>query len=411
MTEAQAPWVGTGDPEIEGFHHWNADLQQDPNEVISRIRETCPIAHSNQYGGFWILSKHDDMLRVYKEPETFSSTVGTIPEGGAGHVRPFIPNEIDPPDHTKYRQILAGRFNLASLRPLEPAIRGYVAELLDGILARGECDYVAEFADQLPTKVFLGFMGYPAEDAPMFKDWCVTLLQGVPGGTPEETAAAQAEIGGKLYGYFAAELAKRDGVEPATGPDSDFIDWLRASRFGGERPLSNEEILDIIFIVLLAGVDTTQAVLTFTMEFLASHDEHRRDLAEHPEIIPTAVEEFVRRFAPVVATRKLMRDIELRGVPMKAGDMVMLLTMSACQDADEFPRADEVDLRRAPNRHLGFGAGAHRCLGIHLARMELRIALEEWHKRIPRYRIKPGSEVTKHFGIVRGIDQLHLQLS
>jgi hypothetical protein len=411
MTEAMIPWVGTGDPQIEGFHHWNPELQQDPNAVIARMRETCPVAHSTQHGGFWILSKHDDVQLAYKDTNTFSSSVGTIPAGGAGQIRPFIPSEIDPPGHTKYRQILAGRFNLQSLRPIEPAVRGYVGELIDKIAGQGECDYVREFADLLPTTVFLNFMGWPVEHGPMFKEWCTILLQGLPGGTAAETAAAQAEMGAKLYGYFGAELAKREAIPPTSGPDADFIDWLRSARFGGERPLTDQEILDIIFIVLLAGLDTTQAILTFTTEFLATHEDHRRDLIEHPEIIPTAVEEFVRYFAPVVGTRKLMQDIELRGVPMKAGELVMLLTMSACRDPEQTADAETVDLRRHPNRHLGFGASAHRCLGIHLARMELQIALEEWHKRIPQYRIKPGTEVVRHFGIVRGIDELRLQLS
>ncbi|MGH9038179.1 MAG: cytochrome P450, partial [Acidimicrobiia bacterium] len=178
--------------------------------------------------------------------------------------------------------------------------------------------------------------------------------------------------------------------------------------FGGERPLTQFEILDCIFIVLIAGLDTTQGVLSNSMEFLATHEGHRKDLLANPEILDSAVEELLRWFAPVAPGRRLTRDVVVRGVEMHEGDRVMLLTASACRDEDEFPWADGVDFRRNPNRHIAFGAGVHRCLGSHLARLELRIALQEWHTRIPEYRVKAGTTPRHHLSAVAGVDELWL---
>lgn len=399
--------VGRGDAEIENFHYSNPELQQDPSPLFERMRAECPVSHSDRYEGFWVLSKYDDVWKAYEEPNLFSSWPNAIPAGDIGSVRPVIPVEIDPPDHGKYRQILASLFTVHRLRPMESKIRAHVVALIDAIAAKDECDYVAEFARELPTRVFLEMMGWPYEDAPMFLDWCDVLMRGVP-GDEEASRLAREETGAQVYAYFAEELDKREGVEPIQGDGADFIDWLRAASFGGERELTQFEILDCIFIVLLAGLDTTQGVLSFATEYLATHPEQRRELVENPEILDSAVEEFLRFYAPVAPGRRLTEDLELRGVQMKAGDRVMLLTGSACRDEEHFPDSESVDLRRQPNRHIAFGAGAHRCLGSHLARMELRIAFEEWHKRFPDYHVTPGSETKRHFSAVRGVDALHL---
>jgi cytochrome P450 len=348
------------------------------------------------------------VFRAYQEPNTFSSASSVaIPATGLGNQRPVIPVEIDPPDHTRYREILAPLFTVRRMRTLEEKVHSQARVLVEEILAKGTCDYAAEFAKELPARVFLEMMGWPVSDTPMFLDWCDKLMRDIP-GDPEGTLRQKQETGAVLYGYFAAELEKHVAAGAPSGDDSDFIDWLRAASFGGERELSPFEILDCIFIVLIAGLDTTQGVLSLSMEYLADNPDRRRDLVENPQLLDGAVEELLRWFAPVLPARTLTRDVEMRGVSLKEGERLMLAISSACRDADEFPDPDAVDFRRNPNRHITFGVGAHRCLGAHLARIELRAALQEWHERIPDYTVDRSKPIRKHLSGVRGVDELHL---
>jgi cytochrome P450 len=407
MTEVD---TGVGDTEISQFHYGSKEYQEDANPVFDRIRATCPVAKSEKFGGFWMLSKYDDVFRAYQEPELFSSYPNPIPAGGIGSERAVIPVEIDPPDHGKYRKILQPLFTVQRLRPLDAKILAHATELIEAIAARGECEFVSDFALVLPTRVFLDMMGWPIADAPKFLEWTEKLMR-EPSEDPEESLRIKEQTGMELVGYFADELGRREEVgPPQTGEDADFIDWLRSASFGGERPLSQFEILDCIFIVLLAGLDTVQGVLSLSIEFLATHDDYRTELVEHPERLESAVEELLRWFAPVLPGRRLTEDVVIRGVQMKKDDRVMLLTGSACRDAEEFPESDVVDFGRTPNRHIAFGAGAHRCVGSHLARQELRIALGEWLKRFPDYSIEPGTTVEHHLSAVKGVTAMHLQL-
>jgi hypothetical protein len=401
---------GAADPEIANFHHWNPEHQEDPNPFFDRVRNTCPVAWSNKHEGFWLLTKYEDVYRAYQEPILFSAFPNAIPAAGWGNARPVIPTESDPPEHTHYREILAPLFTAHRMRTLETRILEHTQDLIAAIKEKGECNFAAEFAQELPARVFLEMMGWPITDAAMFLRWCDAMMRDIP-GDPEATAASKAQAAGELYGYFNAELDGRDAAGlPDRGDKADFIDWLRSARFAGERPLTRNEILDIIFIVLIAGLDTTQGVLSLSIEFLANNPEYRRDLVENPDLVQSAVEELLRWFAPVLPGRRLTEDFELRGVKMNKGERVMLSTTSACRDEDEFENAGTVDLRRNPNRHIAFGVGAHRCLGSHLARVELRTALAEWHKEIPEYRVKAGAPNRKHLSAVRGVDELWLEL-
>ena len=403
-------YVGEGDPEIESFHHLNPELQHEWNPLFDKIRRECPVARSQRFGGFWVFAAYRDVYRAYQEPETFSSFPNSIPAGELGQQRALIPVEIDPPEHTWYREILAPVFTAQRMRILETKIRAHAVELIDGVLERGGCEFISEFAKLLPSRIFLELVGWPIEDAPKFLEWADVLMRAPMDPDPETSLLVQTATA--LYGYFGTELAKREASgPPVTGEDADLIDRLRGASFGGERHLTQMEILDCILLLLLAGLDTTQGVLGRAWEFLATHDEYRRDVVEHPEVVQSAVEELLRYFAPVQPGRRLTRDLELGGVRLSEGDRVMLLTGSACRDEHEFPDPERVDLRRHPNRHIAFGAGAHRCLGSHLARLELQIALREWHRRIPEYRITPGTTVRRHLSAVSGVDELHLTLS
>lgn len=398
----------SADPEIREFHLTSPHLQDDPHPFYDRLRRDHPVARSDRFGGYWILSTYEDVNRAYHETDVFSSCPNSIPS--LGQQRPVIPSEIDPPDHRFYRQILNPLFTARALKPKEDLIRNQIAALVERIAGQGECEYVSEFAKIVPTQAFLAVLGLPLEDGPMFVDWTERMLHGVVEGDDEATRALREQTGMLLYGYFTQELDRRDAIgEPVTGPEADFIDTLRGASFAGERPLSRMELLDIIFIVLLGGLDTTQGVLGFASEYLARNPGDRRELVEDPRLVDTAVEEFLRYFAPVAPGRRLTADLTVGGVAMKAEDRVMLLTASASRDEKQFPGADKVDLRRSPNPHLAFGAGVHRCVGVHLARLELRYALREWHRLIPDYRIRPGSTIRRHVSTVAGLDELHLQ--
>lgn len=407
MTEID---TGAVDVEISQFHYGSPEYQEDANPVFDRIRSTCPVAKSEKFGGFWMLSKYEDVYQAYQDTGLFSSYPNPIPPNGIGSDRPVIPVEIDPPDHGKYRKILQPLFTVQRLRPLDAKIEQHTRDLIEGIAARGECEFVTEFAHVLPTRVFLDMMGWPIDDAPKFLEWTEKLMR-EPSSDPEESLRIKEETGMEVVGYFAEELDRREELGPSqTGDDADFIDWLRSASFAGERELTQFEILDCIFIVLLAGLDTVQGVLSMSIEFLATHDDYRKDLIAHPEKMNTAVEELLRIFAPVLPGRRLTEDTEIRGVEMKKDDRVLLLMGSACRDVDEFENPDVVDFERSPNRHIAFGAGAHRCLGAHLARQELRIALHEWLTRFPDYTIKDGTKVVHHLSAVKGVSEMHLDL-
>jgi cytochrome P450 len=403
--------IGADDPEISMFHYGNPELQDaDPQPLYARMRATCPVARSGRYGGFWIFSTYEDVLAAYDHPEIFSSFPNHIP-ASLGHDRPLVPLEIDPPDHVRYRRILTPIFGPVRTGKLEPVVRRQVGELLDGILARGECDYVADFARVLPTTVFLEMMGWPLEHAEQFHRWSWEAIHGVP-GDEEASFEMRMAAGLAMYSYFAEELdARVDNVGAETGSETgDILDVLLSATYDHERPLTQFEILDCIFLLLIAGLDTTQSVLSLSMELLARNPAKRKDFASRvgTPAFAGAVEELLRWTSPVSPGRTLTCPHERRGVRMEAGDRVMLLTGSAGWDEAEFDRPEEVDFDRHPNRHLAFGAGPHRCLGSHLARMELRVALEEWHRRIPDYRIPEGAAVRRHLSAVRGVDSLPL---
>jgi cytochrome P450 len=405
--------IGAGNPEITEFHYGNPELQDiDPHLLYSKMRGLCPIARSERYGGFWIFSTYEDVLAAYEHPEIFSSFPNHIPTS-LGHDRPMVPLEIDPPDHVRYRQILTPIFGPVRTAKLEPIVRRQVGELLDTIIERGSCDYVADFARVLPTTVFLEMMGWPLDHAEQFHRWSWEIVHGVPGDEQASFELRQ-ETGLALYSYFAEDLDARaeKGVADSASETGDILDVLLSATFNNERPLTQFEILDCIFLLLIAGLDTTQSVLSLSTEYLALNPATRKDLVGRVGTpgFATAVEELLRWSSPVAPGRTLTVPHERRGVAMQPGDRVMLLTGSAARDDEEFDEPDAVDFDRHPNRHLAFGAGPHRCLASHLARMELRVALEEWHRRIPDYRITEGGVVRKHLSAVRGVDHLPLTL-
>jgi cytochrome P450 len=307
-----------------------------------------------------------------------------------GNTLPLIPLNIDPPEHVGYRKLLDPLFAPRRIDALEADIAERVNQFIDAFIDRGSCDFTAELAELFPSSVFLGMMGLPWEEL----DTLVSMRDGLlrPGDrtmAPEDRSAIQRETATRVYAYFDAILEAR-----AADPRQDILS-LFVSLEGDQGPLTRDEVLAICFVLLTAGLDTVTDSLTCFFAFLAQNPEHRRRIVEDPEVIPGAVEELLRWETPVPSVVRWAReDAILGGETIGAGNHVMVNLGAANLDPAQFEAPMEVRFDRVVNRHLAFGGGVHRCLGSHLARRELRIALREWHRRIPDYALAPGYKVT-----------------
>ena len=379
----EAP-VNFFDPETAACPHASYQQLRDFKEGVGRM----PLA------GIPMISRYEDVLSALRNAEVFSSEMAE--EMALGTERPMIPQQIDPPRQTRYRKLLDPLFSRKNSLKLEPEVRRQANALIDRFIDEGECEFNSAFAIPLPCSVFLSLFGLPLEDLDLFLELKDAIIRPqVKSEDPDEMAEIRKQGGRRIYEYFEKEI---DARLAKPGADDLFEQFL-SFEIDGEK-LSRNDILDISFLTLIAGLDTVTATLGCDVAFLAANPDHRRRLVEDPSMIPAAIEELFRWETPVtVVPRKLTQDVTVGGVDMKAGEMVTLLLGAANLDPGEFSDADVVDFDRARNRHLAFGGGPHRCLGSHLARMEMRVALEEWHRRVPDYQIKPGETPTYSAGI------------
>jgi cytochrome P450 len=343
---------------------------------------------------------------VLRHHELFSSRV----EMGLGNVRPLIPLNVDPPLHSKYRKLLDPLFAPKRMDEQEEDITRRVVALIDGFIDAGECNFTEDFAEIFPSSVFLGLMGLPQEELRMFlrmRDGILHPEKIDPEALndPEKRRAVMARTGQEIYEYFGA-LADERTKKPAGDVMSKFV----VSEVNGER-LSRDDVVDICYLMLIAGLDTVSDSLTCMYAFLAQHPEHRRQITEDPGCVSSAVEELLRWESPVPfgVPRIATEDTELpNGCPIKQGTAVMVMYGAANVDAGQCPEPFDVRFDRDSNRHIAFGGGVHRCLGSHLARRELRVTLTEWHRRIPDYWLKPGHEDLEYPSGLRHVKDLTL---
>lgn len=371
----------------------------EPQPMYKALRESAPVFRSPQAV---VLSRLADIEMALKRTDLFSSNMDAV---DLGNLRPLIPLQIDPPDHAKYRRILDPLFTPREMARREPQVAALVNDMIDRFADRGECDFHAEFAVPLPCTVFLQLLGLPLDDLDKFLEWKDGVIR--PEGVadryerhPNVTPVAQ-----QIYEYF--ERAIDDHIaDPRDDVLSAMID-LHFKEVGGSA-LTREELLDICFLFLIAGLDTVTDSLDCFFVYLARHPEHRRQLVEQPDILPHAIEELLRWETPVPGVvRVAMQDVEIGGCPISKGERVSPLLGAANTDPAEFADPELVDFNRNPNRHRAFGGGPHRCLGSHLARMELRVALREFHRRIPDYEIPAGTEL-KYTAALRSVEALPL---
>lgn len=382
--------------DTEGFIDQAMTGLADPQPMYKALRESTPVFRTPEV---IVLSLLADIEMALKHTELFSSNMDAV---ALGNLRPLIPLQIDPPEHAKYRRVLDPLFTPRNMARWEPHVAALVNEMIDRFAARGECDFHAEFAVPLPCTVFLQLLGLPLEDLEMFLEWKDGVIRpdGVQGYDEHQQAAEP--IARQIYEYFGRAID-----DHIASPRDDVLSAMIAADVEG-RPLSREELLDICFLFLIAGLDTVTDSLDCFFVYLSRHPDQRRLLIDEPDILPSAIEELLRWETPVPGVvRVAMQDVEVSGCPISKGERVTPLLGAANTDPAEFADPELVDFRRSPNRHRAFGGGPHRCLGSHLARMELRVALREFHRRIPDYQIKPGAEL-QYTAALRSVEALPL---
>ena len=368
----------------------------EPQPMYKALRESTPVFRSPQAV---VLSRLTDIEMALKHTELFSSNMDAV---DLGNIRPLIPLQIDPPEHAKYRRILDPLFTPREMARREPAVAELVNEMIDRFAGRGEVDFHEEFAVPLPCTVFLQLLGLPLEDLDQFLEWKDGVIRPQGADGYDDRHDVSQGTAQQIYDYFDRAID-----EHIASPRDDVLSAMIAAEVAGQ-PLSREELLDICFLFLIAGLDTVTDSLDCFFVYLARHPDHRHQLVEEPDVLPHAIEELLRWETPVPGVvRVAMQDVEVGGCPISKGERVSPLLGAANTDPAEFPNPELVDFNRNPNRHRAFGGGPHRCLGSHLARMELRVALREFHRRIPDYEIKPGTQLT-YTAALRSVEALPL---
>ncbi|AHH19884.1 cytochrome P450 [Nocardia nova SH22a] len=391
---------------VVDFDIYDQSLAFPEDTVQDRVAELArrgPVVYSTAHGGHWIVTRYQEIHEVLRDPETFSSHPNNLVTTTAGFGK-FIPLELDPPEHTGYRLALQPLFSPNRMKALEGDIRAVINDLIDGFAATGTSEFIADFAHELPTRVFLALMDWPLADAPKFTHATDVLLTGIPGATEEESNQARGAAAFEMLAYFQNIIDDRR-ANPRDDVTSQII-HTEVTLEDGTRLLTDEELNRMFFLLLVAGLHTVQGSLAWSIIHLSHNREQREQLIADESLIPSAVEEILRIEAAVVPGRRATRTTELGGVTIAEGDQLILMLCSANRDAAEFDDPGELVLDRSPNRHLSFGAGAHRCLGSHLARIELRLALEEIHRRIPDYALVDGDPPVLHASQVRGCARL-----
>jgi cytochrome P450 len=363
---------------------------------FDRLREQDEIHFGDASGNpFWMVSRMATMRDTYQRHEIFSSSA-IIPDD-PNPVFALIPEMLDAPLHGKWRKLLGPLFSPGAIEAMEPRIRARFAEIMADVAPRGHCDFVADVGLRFPNTIFLEMMGLPIEHADEFQAWETAILHQGATGSPGSQAAM-----GEVFGYFAEVIADR-----RRNPRNDIVSNAISWKIDGE-PVPDQDLLAFCLLMFMAGLDTVAVQLSYSFLHLATHAEDRERLVAEPALMPTAIEEFLRYYAFVTPSRKVMQDSEIGGCPVRKGDMVFLPLAAANRDPREFEDADKVMIDRKTNRHIAFGAGPHRCLGAHLARLELKVAMEMWHELIPVYRLDDGTHICEHGGQI-GLDNLPLR--
>ncbi len=395
------------------FDVYSDEYVQNAAEVWEELRGECPVTHSSRNGGHWLPTTWDDIAAVAYDTQNFSSrdiTVAPAPEGSGLITAPPITS--DPPFHTDARRLLLPFFGPSAVEEMVEVTRSIARERLEAIAVEtganegraGVTDAAETYSKHIPVRVIARILGLPESDEPKFTRWAVDVLQST-GDEFERRANATREV---LH-YFG-ELTDQRRQERADDLPSKLLDM----RLPNGDPLANHHITGASFLLLLAGIDTTWSSISASLLHLATHPTDRERLVAEPALIPTAIEEFLRAYSPVTMARvTATQDAQIGGCPVSQGDKVLLPFGAGNRDPAKFDRPDEVIIDRAENRHFAFGLGIHRCLGSNLARMELKVAIEEWLLRFPSFELatEVGKGGVEWGGVqVRGPRNLQLRI-
>jgi cytochrome P450 len=373
----------------------------DPRKYFGPLREKNHVDFDEDPTGAVMLLSRADIEKVLRDTDTWSNATPIM-----GSAEPVIPVGTDPPLHAEYRRLLDPAFSPRKMALLEPSVVEHTNRIIDRFIDRGSCDFSQELSIELPCMTFVDLFGLPRADLPRLMYWKDVMVRpNVIAGNWEDGVTLQQRESVVIYEYLDGIVAER-----RANPGEDVISRLAEAEIDGGRKLSDNEIVRCCFQLIAAGLDTVTVSLQSIMTYLVEHPEARELLVAEPAILDNLVEELLRWESPVQATvpRLAKVDTEVGGCPIKAGTTVMPIVAAANLDPAD-PGALTVDLRRGDKRHLAFGGGPHRCLGSHLARMELRVVVREWHRRIPEYRLKSGTSIVWNSSMLRGVDHLELE--
>jgi cytochrome P450 len=388
------------------FDHADPEYNRDAHAIWAELRDRCPVAHTDRYHGAWLPVTHANVAKVAHDTENYSSCAVVVtnmevkpspPIGGAP------PITSDPPFHHGARRVLLPPFAPKRIEPWEPEVRSICNDLLDALTAGlgpdGVADAAVQYAQHLPVNVIARMLGFPVEDADVFRHFVHQVIEAVD-VPPQQRMAAFEDLGAYIEAQIEDHLAN---------PRDDLTTYLLEARIDDE-PLTTSHVAGSVLLLLVAGIDTTWSAIGSSLWHLAGHRADLDRLAADASLWPTAIEELLRVYAPVTMARVVARDHELGGRTLQAGEWLLLPFPAANLDPAAFDRADEVLIDRLENRHAAFGLGIHRCLGSNLARLEVRVAVEEFVARFPRFELADPDAVVWSVGQIRGPRSLPVRI-
>ncbi len=383
---------------VHDFDHTDPRWTENPFPIWEELRAAGPVVHTNRFLGCYMPTTYEAVRAIANDTEHFSSRRVIVRDIRPDTVQSAPPITSDPPEHKPAKQLLLPPFTPDAMKRLEPRVRAICNELIDGFIADGKCDAAARYTKHIPVRAIAHMLGIPEEDSDLFITWIHEILEL---GIRDDSIMMRAVH--EMTEYFAGHIEQRKKT-----PTDDLISTLMNARDKNGQPLSDTHVLGSLRLLLIAGIDTTWRASGASVWHLAKTPADRERLVAEPELMPMAVEELLRAYSPVTMAREVMKETVISGCPVKPGNMVLLSFPAANRDPAIFPDADKVVIDRKENRHAAFGLGIHRCVGSNLARMEMTVALEEWLKRIPDFRLNPAGRVTWSEGTGRGPRQLPL---
>jgi cytochrome P450 len=385
---------------VHDFDHTDLRWTENPFPIWDELRAECPVVHTKRFLGCYLPTTYEAVRQIAHDTEHFSSRRVMVRDDRPEITVSTPPITSDPPEHKPAKQLLLPPFTPDAMKKLEPRVRSICNELIDGFIGDSEVDAAARYTKHVPVRAIAHMLGIPEQDSDLFIKWIHEILElGIKNNDILMRAVHE------MTAYFAGHLAQRKQK-----PTDDLISTLMQARDKDGQPLSDAHVLGNLRLLLIAGIDTTWSAIGASLWHLAKTPGDRDRLIAEPELLPTAIEEFLRAYAPVTMAREVMKETVVSGCPIKPGNMVLLSFPAANRDPAAFPDADKVIIDRKENRHAAFGLGIHRCVGSNLARMEMTVAIEQWLRRIPDFRLDPAGAVTWSEGTVRGPRQLPLLL-